>query len=597
MSLTDLIVVTGTFLIITFPGVLAAFGLLKDRGMGAVIFVGLGLGLVWAIFAAFLSQPYFPLLIGVGYVLGGALFIKSLKDAPVEREGYGVWIFLIAAVAIASRVQLPMNSLLPLGDDSIFHLMLAKIIYMEGSIPVRWEPFEAIKISYPMGLHAFLSSLSHVSGVELHDCFKAMFPLLVGLCAAFIYLVAKEITGSVLAGAASAMVYAFLANFGTMDYYMNGELPAALGMTLFILMVWIILACRGVAWTIASGFILCAIALIHNHSLFASFIALIFALGYYIIFSSEDEGEGSPAGRIAGTLLLAFVVSSPFLLPRIASELNRVALNGFVLTYDSTTFIPIVGEGRKLPDILYWRRMGLMFTALSIPGLIWLLRKASNTGLMFLMAWIAALVTAFGFFEYIVRMIIFGSYGDFFSTFSPQLFLKDLAYPLSICAGFFIYSIVDGRPKVIRAVVIGALVVVCGLQTRLVLKNQLAKARTSDKPSELNHLVWEREFTEPNALIVRNSLWTPYFAYREGTRTMLLPTEDINHFTIDYKRKTLDMSIAELWGWAETTGRPTYLRVGALEGIMKSKLKLALENPDYKIYKYEGVKREENEER
>ncbi|MBI3740523.1 MAG: hypothetical protein HY257_02050, partial [Chloroflexi bacterium] len=202
--------------------------------------LALAAGLAIAIYANFVLTLVNLNLASIAFVAAFGFCLLYLLAAFVKTKSrfslralssYG-WLVAIVSGAIILRLYPLYVSEYPGGADTVFHLILARKITLNGILPTDWTPFETIAVNYTLGGHAFIAQISELAGIPLHRAFALIMVALAGMSTALVYVIGKNFFGRDSLARASAFAYAFIANLGSLDYYRWGGLPNETAMTL-----------------------------------------------------------------------------------------------------------------------------------------------------------------------------------------------------------------------------------------------------------------------------------------------------------------------------------------------------------------------------
>jgi hypothetical protein len=464
----------------------------------------------------------FGYLLVVEYAAVAVALSRRLGRRPqsVSRPapaGAAHWAALLPLVFVSRSIPLFFSEI-PQGFDPAFHTLIAQKILDSGTIPTDWLPFEPVKLNYPVGTHLLLAETARITGVPVHVVFKDVFPILACLTTAALYCVALRILGSPRAAWYAAVVYSFLAVWGSLDYYRWGGLPNLLGMLFLLGLVETALASRRRFTVPLFALLLASLIISHHHG---ALCAVLLFLGYASFSTALGKGLAAPARTmLAGFALGVLACFVPLLsYARAAGEIGRTSVLEF--------YEPLISLGNAAVDL------GVPLAIFGTLGTIALFRAPRRAETLFLAFWITMFFAAFALLEYVYR---FGAYvleREFYTAFTPSRFLTDLAYPLSIAAGYALCELTQNLKRSVAsfAVLAGALIW-CGV----IVAPQCVEA---DPEVDVAAFRWIASHAETNALVVSESRWAPYFTRRETAYTPLPASEARHDERVQSKRRML----------------------------------------------------------
>jgi hypothetical protein len=528
----------GAYLLLVLPGILITAAFRRERAFGENLLLGnlLGISLVVHLGHSLgrISLEYFPHLLAALYVVSALALLLRRKGGPRFAFGPVSPALLILLLLVFSSRYVPLLlSTLPPGIDPSFHLVIAKKIAVENALPRDWHPFESIPLSYSTGLHLFLAMISRLSGAPLHQVFKMGFPMFAVLTTALIYGVARSLTDDRRVPLFAAAAYAFLAVWGSVDYYRWGGLPNLTGQMLLLGVVWIAITDSSRGPLYDAALLLSALALVHNHGFLVGGLVLV----AYLLVSGLVRRRPDPlARRVGWTLAISVLLSAPVLVGY---------FQGLVGGTQDTALLRFYEPLLPIDQVLL--RVGVPFSLLALIGLPVFIRRISTSADLLLLTWFASLFTVFVFLEYVYRFLVFANSGEFYTALTPSRFATDTVYPLSIPVAFAFVALVDRfRRKAWGLVALLPFAV-----------HAWGQAFEIERP-DLEHLEWIANHTPENAFILNNGIWMPYVAWREGSLTALPASERRNDPSVVYKRTSLVRDPEEFLRWQGTHDRPVY---------------------------------------
>jgi hypothetical protein len=431
--------------------------------------------------------------------------------------GNAGWAALLPLVFISRSIPLFFSDV-PLGYDPSFHTLIAQKILDSGTIPSDWLPFEPVKLNYPVGSHLLLAEAARFTGVPVHVVFKDVFPILACLTTVALYCVALRMLRSAHGAWYAAVVYSFLAVWGSLDYYRWGGLPNQLGMLFLLGLVELAIAPRNRLSVPIFALLFASLIVSHHHG---AVCATLLFLGY----ASFSAFLGGPLRSHAWSMLAGFALGAlcsavPLLsYVRAAGEIGHTSVLEF--------YEPLISLGNAVIDL------GVPLAVLGSLGTIALFRAPRRPETLFLAFWITAFFAVFVLLEYVYRFGVYVLEGEFYTAFTPSRFLTDLAYPLSIAAGYPLCELTQRlKRSATPTIVLAASLVWCSL----VIVPQCAE---DEADLDIAAFRWIATHAENNALVVSESRWAPYFTRRESAYTPLPASEARNDERVLSKRRIL----------------------------------------------------------
>jgi hypothetical protein len=550
------LLLTAAYIVIAGPGIVIAWACFRNLYLAERLLLGsvLGTGIFiyfsylfksasLSFIIAYLFIAYSSCIILIIYLKArrGAAAASSL--APSDKPTLLTLTALLIIVYLSRLIPLYFSEL-PIGWDPTFHLILAKKILLTNTLPVDWQPFESVKLNYPLGSHLLVSALSRLSGQAPPQAFQICFPILSALAAAVIYLLGLSLFNDRKLGLAAAFAYSFLANWGSLDNYRWGGVPNMLGMLFLMSSLWAMTGLNNPYTYIFGAIFLAGVYLAHHHSMATTFLILgAFILGGLItMVSSKRKHPDEFTKRLLLSLLISFLLTL-FYLPGY--------ILGVLKTKGQTAVFIFLEESVGVFQFI--QNIGPIFIILIIAGFFMLTYKKLRQSL--LSYWLISLATAFIFLEYVYGFIALRLYKVHLDAFTASRFLTDMAYPLSFIAGYgIIWIAVKSRSRWRWAIFI--LAVIAFAYSANIIRKQCISPLA---PSEKEALDWIKENTPQNALIVNNPYWMPYICWRQGTYTPLPVTEPLLERSVQERNCLLNAEPDIIIKWARKNRRPAYL--------------------------------------
>jgi hypothetical protein len=434
------------------------------------------------------------------------------------------------------------------GGDAVFHNILAKAILQYRILPATWVPFADIPVTYPRGPHCLAAFMTQYSGLPLHFSFNILIAISGMLTTAIIYLISDRIFRQKSSALLSAACYAFLASWGSLDYYRWGGLPNSLGMLLLCLLIYLILLFfhkhtpQQRLFIPLSALLLPAIAITHHYTMIVAFIFL--AAG--IIFAADN--------RLRKILLqisaIGLLLTVPLIFSSIAEQsMNSNQSNIFVFRESIITIIDCILSMNPAFVLLF---AAAMATA----------RKSDwNSGSLLILTWLTALFAAFVALEYIYRAgsLIITSGSDCFTCLTPSRMATDLVYPMSILCGFLTLSDFWKKRYAMLILIISAAAI---LNVSLSTASQFRIGRNSSEQAAAR---WIAVNTPQNCMIAASAPHLEYIAWRSTSNPPIPASEGRNHPDLVANRQRL--SLREWIKWSILQHRPVYFLFDSPENL------------------------------
>lgn len=549
--LNDLLLCTGAAAFVLLPGVILVRTIDTRAGWPYAFVIGSALSLSGAVVCGYyllLGSLPFGAFLAAEYLILLAVLWWRRKQPKNPREQGSYYLLIVLGLVFISRSIPLFFSDLPPGIDPSFHTIIARKILITGTIPVDWRPFETIRLNYPVGSHLLVAELAHWTGVPVHVAFKCLFPIVACLSGAAVYLVALQFFRDRTTALLSCAAYSFLAVWGSLDYYAWGGLPNALVMCVLVAAIAALFQQR--PWLI--GPLLAAIVTIHHHGALCAFVIF----GGYALF---DHFFVRGTHRALRTIIISFAIAGALAL--VPAGRNLVSGADIGNTPALKIYEPL------LPLWTGVANLGVPLVILAAIGLTLLLRRRVDETAIFLLFWVAALLSFFVSLEYLYRFVVYLVSREFYSAFAPARFLTNLAYPLAILAGIAL-------ARLATALRTGLLARVASLVIALIaLASAFFPLRAQCKPIDFDRQTyeWVAAHAETDALIVSGSPWAGYFTYCETAFTPIPASEARDNEKIVFKRNELLQNVEALKNFTKISGRPVYIlqphEVQTLDGL------------------------------
>lgn len=468
---------------------------------------------------------------------------RDPKKTPIQNPS----LFLILAIQFLFLLSTIYWNIFPHGTDAVYHVGIAQKFLNTGKFPNNFLPFDPTPPNYPPGSHLFTVWLAILSGIQVHRLYQLLMVFFILLNTCLIYSLGKIWKGTKV-GIFSAVCFAFMTNWGSLDLIRWGSLPNLIGTTYFLSAFLLTFKERKKNSLIILGMLLSAMIVSHHlTSLIFGFLYL--SLGIWIF--KKEIAFRSEWFNLTKGLGIGIILSSVYLFSFLKDIFSRL-----------TTPIPSAGEhASKIgylnvvePPLLPWDLPLLLGPFLILFAIIGIYsfkkeKPSKNTlGGVFLF-W--AIVTGGFYFilDWPIRFVIRWVFELDIAIFTPSRFLTHIVYPLSIFGGYGVLWLFQ-RQKWLQKTAVFA-----SLFYALWILSPLWKPITSQ--NEWEGMIWFQKNTPPHSLLLQNPLWAPYVTHREGTR-MVLRQEILSGYTAQ-KRKLTSQGITAIHSWMEKYNRPVYL--------------------------------------
>ncbi len=212
-------------LLLLIPGILLAP---LDHTFAAPLVLGTGLAALSALSLLLLffriDHPFALALIAALVLAGAALRWRSFRRARAPGQLASSLLWLVPAVLSLGVGLLQVRDLtVPLWVDSFTHARWIDILLSNGQLPAS--------NFYHLGYHAVTALLARLAGLEIPQAMLLMGPLLITQAGSSVLLLSRRLTGSLVAGLASAICIWFLSP--TPSYFTTwGRYPLLMGAAL-----------------------------------------------------------------------------------------------------------------------------------------------------------------------------------------------------------------------------------------------------------------------------------------------------------------------------------------------------------------------------
>ena len=468
----------------------------------------------------------------------------GFPSIPRPSSGHNI-IIGILLMALAVRFLPIMLGGESLGaGDARFHNIIAQKILQNGRISSSWLPFAQIDLMYPQGMHVLVAFLANTAHASVHNAFNFLFPVIGMLTTGIIYLIARSAFGTNKSANWAAACYAFIALWGSLDYYRWGGLPNALGMLFLCIIVLTLLEYqksdkhKTLTSLLIASVCIPAILLTHHYTLII--ITLVLVSGG--IFTADRRIRTAAFG----ILLTGMIFSAPLLIQHYFKFIHGI----------SETSVLVFREPMRT-IIFYINNIGLIFATVFILAIVISRKTAWNARQIFVFAWMAGLFSAFVFLEYIYRagVLITTQGKDCFSCMTSSRMITNMVYPMSILCGFIPAS---SLWRIHYKRWITALCIVTTGTSITAIHKQI---NVGVFPQFQQAGLWLSNNTPTNCMIVGSFPHLEYLSQRETSNPPLPASEQRNHPYVTWKSQITSFN---QWAeWQDTKKRSVYFVIPA----------------------------------
>jgi len=480
------------------------------------------------------------------------------RRATPEDVRYERLLVALMVVQFALLLVTAWRNPLPIGNDPVYHVAISDKLVRAGTVPDDFLPYDPVAPTYTLGSHLLVAFGSLQTALPVHRLYQFALPLFLVLMTGALFHTGRIAFGS-RAGFFGAFVFAFLANWGSLDLMRWGSLPNAAGMAFFLAAARLLAVPVGRVPVLLPALFIGAMAATHHLS------ALIFALVSAISAAGHLKRNGLRAAwmrQAAGAWIAGVLLVLPGVW-RLASEIVRSLRSSEQAALDAGVPYLNVVE----PVIPAWEipgDLGIVLFGLAVAGVWIAVRDRSRPPLTSaLLTWTMAIAGAFVGLDWVLRWIVEAVWRQDLAILTPSRFLTDLSYPLCLFAGAALAALWRHSRKVA-----GLIVAAAPCYALWMLLPLIAEQIPRD---ELAGLIWFSKSSPENSLLLQAPLWTTYVSGREGD-LMVLREERLSDYT-DRKRTLASQGSGAVEAWMRAHQRPVYLwetrdlAVGNLEKV------------------------------
>ncbi|MBN2373078.1 hypothetical protein JXL19_04760 [bacterium] len=419
-----------------------------------------------------------------------------------------------------SRYYIALLNEIPQGVDPTFNCVLAKKIFLTRGMIFNWEPFENIKVNYPLGSHILVAILSCVSCISIHNTYRFLLPALGVLTTSQIYILALSYTKKREIALFSAIAYGFWAVYGSIHYSSWGGIPNMIGMSFWLICLYMLNKSGfSLRQKIFFGLIYAALILTHHHVFITSGFLFLVMIVYFLFLSYPQKTKD-----IVYSLIIAGIFASFFLVPYIIK----------ILTVTDTRVLKF---NENLPDLLgLMKNCGFILSLFFILGFLGFNREfRKKEAISVINICIGGLLSLYIFWGFIYPQIALRIFGRPYVGFTPSRFYTDLVYFLSIPAGYTVYKI----QKYLNCnVIICCIVAILFGFSNLNVWKELKSPNLPDKDL-WETLRWIEKNTPESAFVLNGGSWAAYATWR-STDYLYIPISEPSNAGTE-KNKILQM--------------------------------------------------------
>lgn len=433
-----------------------------------------------------------------------------------------------------------------------------------------WSPYEHISSNYPYGPHVFIAEISLLTGVALDRVFAVLLAAVApAITCLALYGFARRALRTHAAALAAVAAYGLLGNFGSIEYYVWGGLPNALGCFMLLVFLGVLFAPGHERMRlVVGGLILGAVPLVHHHVMLTTALLLstygaLLAARWPIARRSNTHRRRQQIEqalrRLVVTSGIALASASYYLLPLAlrASSLGATRATQYA-DHDPGNVIDLNG---RLLWLLAMIGVAMLIAARAAarrtpPKLRvrYALDGSMGSARVFAACALPTLLAAFalGYYGYRAYSARYLPTHEPFTLFTPTRFLTDATYFLALFAALPLAAAWKwspawlarsaAHPDLARVAArgVGRVAIALGIAaTTLSLLDLPALADAGRlAPGEAQAFTWIRSHTPPDALVLNldaSSAWAPYFTQREVAFTPV-PVSEETAGHVDEKR-------------------------------------------------------------
>jgi hypothetical protein len=517
----------------------------------------LALGTGLAAFSAFsilllffrIDNPLAPVVIAALLLASAAIRWRSASRTRMPGQLASAWLWLMPAVLSLCLGLLQIRDLrVPLWVDSFTHAQSIQVLLSKGQLPA--SDF------YHFGYHAVTALLAQLAGLPIPQAMLLMGPLLIMLTGLGVFVFSHRLTGSMVAGLASAICIWFLSP--TPSYFTTwGRYPLLMGAALLpIALLWVMdwidqprFHFPALVWA-ALTFAGLAFAQVRL-TLFYFVFVVIYLL--YTLYHAPNHHRVTLLWRLAILFLMALAVGLiwlAFVFSRGLTPQALLAQNVGGPSIDVTTAIAVS-----------LRHHGPELILLSLPAaMVGLLRRSKTT--MFSLSWYVTL--------YLIALLPRSAWGG--ALISPDLVILMGFVPVALVIGdtiSYLHARLGGADCIeLRLLwgITGALVILIGARDLVSIVNP---ATVQFSSVDAQAMEWIREETPREASFLINSFdwYSSAFVPSDGGAWIPFVTGRSTYY-IDGPSAMLASNSEQLARWiaARHIG---YIYLGMRSGILR----------------------------
>jgi hypothetical protein len=514
---------------------------------------------------------------------------------------YSLALILIFLAALALRLVMVRDLVTPAWVDSVHHALITRLILDNGAYPSTYQPyFDISPTEYHPGFHSIAAAFTWLSQLDLARSLLILGQVLNAFCIFAVYLFAKTLTRSSLAGLFAAIITGFLTPMPS--YYTSwGRYTELAGLLLLPVIIGLIhpwldgRTGRKTGWMIVLGGLSAGgLFLIHYRVL--AFMACLVLSYVAIHLVHKPPYSISKSGHlllvVISMAVLGIITVVPWFIPTIHSTFLPS------VTASPSSSIPFF-QGFSWPYLT--SALGKQALAIAGLGLLWGLLKSQRFSLI-LVLWVGLLLLLAN----LGALNLPG--GALISTPSVEIMLF---IPVSILGGYFIDQLITlwkavlpvqlAYPSMGIVLVLAVLVSYLGARQLVNILNPITiLSRNADLPA----ITWVSEHIPPNETLLINPFAWGYglYAGNDGgywisplSRRLTLPPpvlyglgQDASQTTTLAQQVIATSSDPKAFWEFLRTHHLSYIYIGARGGVIPPE-KLASSGLFILIYHQDGV--------
>lgn len=395
----------------------------------------------------------------------------------------------------------------PRGWDPYFHMILAEKVERAGGLIDDWEPFEPIRLNYPLGLHLLLAWTRGLSGAPLTLVFNVAMVVFTLGNALGAFAAVSRATASREVAAFSAAVYAFWAQSGGLEHTLLGQPQAAAPMYLLLAAVSLLMRADVPQRAAGAGIGVLLGGIVHTHHHAALAAALVMG-GVGVIAALRRDWP--LLWRLGGGLALSAVVGVPVIL-RYVEMLPFAHLTGLQSWPEPSPGLTDLASRIGGPLFFHATLLGAV--------LAWSMRRRAPIRSQYLVA-LAMLLGSMAVLSYGVQKIALLWRNPQAAPLSPHRFLTYAVVMLSVFPAMLLSTlrrVLSASTRLVAFVIVGGSVVLYPDYALLFVDDVSAARRQA--------YAWIRTNTPERAMVIDGWVQAAYLSWRTTPHNPLPSSE------------------------------------------------------------------------